>query len=96
MLLLDWKIAVSTVSYAFNFVYHGKKSLTKSFSAVKDKDWEYKEDIFFRGWSKKNYPPGYHSGNGLTEKPAQYLEWLWCLELSFLYWLFQALSVLKN
>lgn len=45
MLLLSWKIAISTVLYAFNFVYQGKKSLTKSLSAVKDKYWGFKEDI---------------------------------------------------
>lgn len=82
MLLLSWKMAISTDSYAFNFVYQGTKSLTKSFRAVKDKYWEFK-DILWRGWSK-NYHPGYQAGGCCTEKPAQHLVWLRGVELPFL------------
>ena len=67
-LLLSWKIAISTVLCAFNFVYQGKKSLTESLSAVKDKYWEFKEDILLRGWSKKNYHSGYIIQKTASEK----------------------------
>lgn len=73
MLLLSWKIAILTVSCALDFVYQGKKSLTKRLSAVKDKYWEFKEDILLRGWSRRNYHPGYQSEKCFTEETSQQL-----------------------
>lgn len=95
MLLLSWKIAISTVSYAFNFVYQGKKSLTKSFSAVKDKYWEFKENILWRN-DLRGITILDTSQETASWETAQHFKRLRCLELPFLYWVFQDLSVLKK